>query len=612
MNAKKRKYYEEIAKQKGKTALIEECSLSLSSQNLQLVEKVSLIEDTSGHKYEAVGIIKNVPISRYTENANGRIYSKQLWEEVKKKKMGEGSLCMADHPEDDQDSVKDIYGVWHDMKINEDIVTMDLYLVEEKPFRVLKAGGSIGTSSVGYGSLNESDGKTVDPYSFELERSADLVVHPSQSTYAKHENIQESTEIKEDSGQTNNILKESQTNNSDNNKLEEKDNLEKDIKRKETMEIDKLKEAEYKDRTRQSVKIAKASSKLTEAIEDLKSFKSTIPAEMVECHNKIDETVSEIAAKLEEQVASTHTSLKEKESALDEITAKYQTIEQAHNQLKEDYKRAEALVKKLQEGNVAKETLELVENLKKDHKLMSEDIETFKEEIAKRDKDIKIFTEERAAMLDDIKQYELQAKKLKEALKTCQIGKKKVKEEDEEFADIGSYGDGEIDDLDLPAPDEDVLDVDLDTDEVIDAEDTIEPIDSLDLDELDAEDFMEAEGDDEDEKEDDEEKEMKEEEEEEDEDSEEDKKEDEKEKKEESSKRIKVKREIFEHYKKAVKKNPALKDVKKQILSAKKIYEAVKLIEAFEKRKQLKESIISLKDRGIDLPKVEEYKFKRD
>lgn len=611
MNIKRRKYYEEIAKSKGKEALIEECSISLSSSNIQLMEKVSLIEDTTGHQYEAVGIIKNVPISKYTENANGRVYSKQLWEEVKRKKMGEGSLCMADHPEDDHDSVKDIYGVWHNMKINEDMVTMDLYLVEEKPLKVLKAGGSIGTSSVGYGTLNESDGKTVDPSSFELERSADLVYRPSQGTFATHKNLQEDTTNKKEIKESDNILTESLTNNKE-DKLDENINLEKDIKRNDKM-IDKIKEAEYVDKTRQATKIAKASSKLSEAIEDLKYFKQTLPEELVSCHTKVDDTIKEIASKLEEQVASTHVSLKEKENALDEITAKYKTTEQAYNQLKEDYKKAEALVKTLQEGQASEETSKLIEGLKKNCQLMESDIAIFKEEIEKRDKDIAIFIKERKDMLDDLAIYEKQEKKLKESLKTCQLSKKKAVKEDEEYEDISSYGDANPEDLDLPAPDEDVLDVDMETGDLYDIEDDLEPVDSLDLDELDAEGLIEEE-DEEDKDKDEDEEEMKEEEE--DEESKEDKEEDKKEKedkKEESTKKsIKVKREIFEHYKKAVKKNPALKDVRNQIFTAKSLFEAAKLIEAFIKRKQEKDGMLSLKEKGIKLPsKIEEYKFTR-
>ena len=87
MNAKRKQLYEEIAKQKGKTLLIEDCSISTNSPSVKILEKVSLIEDTTGKQYSAVGVIKGVPISKYTENANGRIYSKQLWEEVKKKKI---------------------------------------------------------------------------------------------------------------------------------------------------------------------------------------------------------------------------------------------------------------------------------------------------------------------------------------------------------------------------------------------------------------------------------------------------------------------------------------------------------------------------------------------
>ena len=56
--------------------------------------------------------------------------------------------------------------------------------------------------------------------------------------------------------------------------------------------------------------------------EDLKSFKGTVPEELVECHSRIESTIDELAQKLEEQVDHTKKSLQEKESTPCIVTGK--------------------------------------------------------------------------------------------------------------------------------------------------------------------------------------------------------------------------------------------------------------------------------------------------
>ena len=621
MNAKKYKMYEEIAKVKGKMLFVEESLINLSAENIVQSDKTKMIEGVDGKSYEARGILKNVPTARYdTVNANGRIYPGSIGQKIEESKIAEGSDCYGNHAEND-DSVFDLVGIWRNYHYKEGIGYADLYCIGDGGqflFEKVKAGGRAGFSTVAYGSLQE-DNKTVDPNTFEIDVNhyCDWVGKPSASVYATYENIQESVESKD------NILIESKTNNISKTDIE-KETLNEDENKRNTKMLDKLTEASLKNQVRIAIKEAKSSPKMKDAIEDLKGIKDTIPSELVESHSKLDEAISEITQKLEEQLIDAGKVLKEKENTLEEMTAKYQTTEKAYNELKKNFETVSTLVEKLKSGS-DKKSVELVESLQKDRRLMEADIQVFKEEIEKRDKDIAIFIEERKVMESDIAKFQKLVKSLKESLGTCKMNLKKKVKEDEEFADIGSTGDAEPTDLDLPEPDEDLIDIDIDSvGGEYDIESDIESVDSLGLDELDAEGLI-AEAEEDDEKEDDEE-EMKEEE-----DDEEDEKEDEeemkeeapeekdevtefedeKEKKQESKKTVKALRSVVKYYKEQVKKDGSIKDIKRQLLTAKSPFEASKLIEKFKESRKEKESLISLKESEIKVPKMTEYKFIR-
>ncbi len=190
----KRKTLKEIAQEKGKHLFIESFSVTIPSTSIEVLTEGQrpLVESFQGEKFKAVAIVRNVPVTRFTENLNGRVYSKELWENVYRAKVAEGTLCLADHPGDDSDgSVKDIVGVWRNFKINESNCTADLYLVGKhgKHFlEVLQAGGKNGLSTVGFGELME-DERTVNPRTYELIRLSDWVLTPSQGVYAEQDNI---------------------------------------------------------------------------------------------------------------------------------------------------------------------------------------------------------------------------------------------------------------------------------------------------------------------------------------------------------------------------------------------------------------------------------------
>ena len=135
------------AKSKGKLLLIEKQMFQIEENNIEIFDKPRLIENISGKFSSTIGILRNVPVTKYTENLNKRIYCKELWMNVKKSRLAEGSLSLADHP-DDEGSVLSITGVWHNFRLTEKIGYADLYLVGDLGkllMEVVRAGGKIGT-----------------------------------------------------------------------------------------------------------------------------------------------------------------------------------------------------------------------------------------------------------------------------------------------------------------------------------------------------------------------------------------------------------------------------------------------------------------------------------
>ena len=65
------KFYEEKAKRLNKKLLIEETLLDTSKSSIEYITNGKLIE-SQGQMYEALAIVKNVPVSKYTENQNNR------------------------------------------------------------------------------------------------------------------------------------------------------------------------------------------------------------------------------------------------------------------------------------------------------------------------------------------------------------------------------------------------------------------------------------------------------------------------------------------------------------------------------------------------------------
>jgi hypothetical protein len=591
-----------------KIKLVENISLNVKKENIVASNESSkLIEAVDGKPYNCRGVLKSVKISRYTENLNGRVYPQELWSNVKKQNMAEGTLALADHPGDEEGSVTKICGVWKNLQLGEEFVTADCYLVGEIGQMILEAiqagSNKIGLSSVGWGELSESDGKTVDPNSYTLERTADFVLAPSQNVFATYENIAESTqEIKKE-----NIFENQITNklNSNDNILTEQTITEK----REINTMDKVQAANFKNQVRVALRESIRKTDLKEALEDLTVLReSAVLAEMPDQVEKIESTISDIQTKMEEQIKEATKTIETKEATVKELQEKVDTTTKVMEELKKENEKLKAIVEKSADSKQVKMLEEVkkdmeadIEAFSEDREIMEKDIKVLKEGWEGMEEDLSILKKERKDMQYDIKRF----RELKESLtKDNSVLGKRLKEAEKYISKCekileDEYG-YEFDDTEDPYIDpvndegevqlgeptgmieefgDDYLDTENDLDIVDDT--MIADEDFIDYDSEDS--FYEAEEDDE--KEDEEEIT-----EEEEDDSEE---EDEKEKVEESRKR-KLSTDLKNFYLEAVRKQPAVKDLKENILRAKSVYEASQLVFALKNKSSKKNDVMTL------------------
>lgn len=380
------KTLKEIALEKNKTLLIESFSVTIPLEKVKLLEDVSksgsihLIESKHGEKFKALGIVESVPVSKFTENLNNRIYPKKLWEKVYKERSAEGTLCLADHPSDDTDgSVKDIVGVWRNFKVNENNCSADLYLIGKhgKQFmEVLQAGGRCGLSSVGFGELLEDD-KTVNPETYELVRVSDWVLTPSQGVYAEMDHIRESYSYKPSFLNTSTNIKENSYN-------------------KQTMrpKMDNIQLLTIKNNIKYALRessknIESKSLNLIESKKDLLDLLNYIPEELNDDRQKIERQIE----KIEETLKST---LKEKNKAI--------SIKSEENQnLKQKYSVANKLISKMKERH--EKSNRVIKTLSENEKAMRLDIQRLIKDRNNMLADIKQLTEDRKNMSYDISKF---------------------------------------------------------------------------------------------------------------------------------------------------------------------------------------------------------------
>ena len=394
---------------KERIKLIEKLILQVSKENIETIEGNTLMEAIGDTKQPCRGILRNVPISKYTENQNGRIYPRLIFEIIERKKLAEGNVALMGHPDEGDGSPKDIAGVWKNFKCQEQFPIADLYLTGEHGSHILemiKAGGKIGLSSVGWGSFLE-DEKTVDPNDYTLERCADLVLAPSQGVYASLENTDrdpepEKKEIMSEIEKKDNISEKLITNKYTENitiPKQESTNIENIKEKKERFKnmegLEKLYEANHKNQIKQLISEAKEMVDVDKAIKKLSDL-TVVDADL---KKDVEREIDSLQVKLAEQKKNTESNLKTKEAEVTELKAKIEDISKKLTESEAKYAKAKTIV----ESIGVKEDADPIK-LKEEKIKLEEELKIAKENIKKMSADItaveNIFKSKNAKTID--------------------------------------------------------------------------------------------------------------------------------------------------------------------------------------------------------------------
>ena len=463
MNKKRYELLKEKAESLGKKLLIEEVIIDSKIDKIIIEDKVQFKEDSTGQTRECRGILKNVPVTRYTENQNSRIYPKSLWARVAESGAFTNSDCYADHAEDEP-QVDKIVGIWGPLKINEETANADLHLIGERGQLMLekvKALGRVGFSTVGFGTLSEDNEKVVNDEDYSYQNT-DWVHSPSQAVYATKENLFNpatlNTGTPQEKQKESNIFENKITNNKIIEAVETNSN--KQIKQ-EVVHMDKIHESAFKNQINKALKEAVKNENILEAIDELNCL--DIPIEYSELKEKKESTISNLQAKLAEQKTSMEKVLVEKEVTYKELKEKYDVQNKTLEGMKEKFLKLQEALKKngigeLGDVNVLKENVkkmkEDIDILLKERNDMAADIKIFEDDTKARDfdikklkekyedskkmnEDIKMFEKERKDMLSDIKEF---SKRLKHAEAYIANLRNRLKEEGVDDEDVDKLG----------------------------------------------------------------------------------------------------------------------------------------------------------------------------
>jgi len=557
------KTLKEIAKEKGKTLLIEQVLISINKENIEMFDKDLLIE-SEGKQLACKGILKNVPVTKFIENLNGRIYSKKLWENVKDKKVFEGSLCLADHSEN-EGSVKDIAGVWRNFKVNEETGNADIYCVGNNGqlmLEVANASGKVGYSTVGYGEFLSESKNTVNPDTFEYCR-CDWVINPSQQVFGTKENI----ESIEENVQKSVILDKKVTNKLDNtnNIIEMKE--QENNKTTEVLRMDKFTELNHRNQIKEAIRKAKHNENLTEAIDVLNS----IETEEEDLKTSVGTEIFNLQEKLNTQKETAIQELDEKTKALNDLQEKYNIAVKVVDEMKVLAERSQKIYEMLEikDEDDLDEMKEYMEKSKDEYetavtnvKVMQEDIDTISNMFLEEN-----FTNLEVETVQDIKDLVEDTIKRDEDITFLKNSLTEAENHiDECTAKLKEYG-FEFEEAD---------------DKEDDKEDKDDDEDKKDKDKSKDKDMKDDDKDDDDE----------------------DMKKDKKEKKESSDVKIFIDREIA--------KNSVLKDIKEELEKSKTLKEAIEKIDTFSTNNEDELIKFDEDSKTKNDSKINVYKFKRN
>lgn len=570
MTEKRYKRLLEKAKLKGKKLLIEDTFIEGSKLDIDYYKDgdSKLLESSNGKSFEALAVVRNFPITKLDViNKNGRIYPKSEFIKESVMREAEGSYAFCNHQDDpDMDTV---WGIWHNYRVEEDSVYSDLYLIEEKPVRILKAGGSLGSSTVGFGNLDD-EGKVYD-YELEEKHLADIVFNPSQGTYSSF--AENKVEIQESEKNNKNSAIKNITN--------IKENITNNIKTEVNSSMDNIQKAFLTNQVKLELREASKTSDYADSIVKLNSLE--IPIEMKDLKEKVENKIQELQDKLQESAEKKENSLNDAQKELEmlkeshaEISRRYRTLKRVLESSKSNDKETQELLEDNQTlykeiKKLIKEKEMLLKNqgssiVSRDRKLIERDLtkllekqKAMKKEMSLLEKTVKIKSDNEKNMLSDIRYLEHTLEKLKR-------GKKKMRvweEEEEEMEDFEEFEDSVLEDDEFVDETEEPESAELET-VVGDVRVSVE-VEQLDDDELEEESIEEFDY-------------------------------DEYEEEDEEEEEIKESIRVRNYYMKELKRTPALKDARKSILASKSLKEAMAKVKKFKflrssKRGGLKESV---------------------
>jgi hypothetical protein len=441
MNRERLSKLNEIAKSKGKLLLIE--SVDFLNTNYNLIENIQLpkdkpilVESAYSTPIKARGVLKNVPVTKFTQNKNGRIYSKRLWETVQARKAFEGGSCLADHAEKEGSTTR-ICGTWHNFKVNENYATADLYLIGEHGQLFLEAvfsrNKNLGLSTVGFGDFL-NDGITVNPETYELseESVCDWVLTPSQGVFATYENYVDTS-----NNYLENYREQISSENKYTNKVESNkfSNTQMDAEVKPIMNMNndmlKLQEFNVKSHVKAALKESKRVLELKdieamrESQETLSSLIRNIPNSetLLDEKSKIENQIGLIESAIVSLIKEQSTQLQKASSVIKENSNKNIQILQEKNSLEKKLIEATTVVQKLKEY-IEKEEKSFKESLG----VAKNDIRLLEKEVLKRDESLKVFERSYGSMKHDINIFVMREKDVLSKLRKYSVTLKKIRE----------------------------------------------------------------------------------------------------------------------------------------------------------------------------------------
>ncbi len=389
------KYLKEKAEKLGKKLLIENTIVSVKPGNIEVFDKPKLFE-SQGKEYHARGVLRDVPVTIFDENENGRIYPRELDERIIKERLAEGNLSLADHPENDEGSISKICGVWHNYRLTENGGVADWYLVGSLGQLILEtvqAGGAIGVSRVGFGEISELDEKTVIPESYELERLGDAVINPSAGVYSTRKNLQTENNQSSLPAGTNNkepLIVKKEVN---------KENLTNQTP--EDSMSNTMNEITVRKNARDVVSEARGMGDKVKAQKMLREEFNATPEEFVGAKDIIKEAICEIETQVKSDLQSKDVSLKEALEQAEDFKNKYEVATDTIHKMKKNIKGMDEKVRdvEIHEKNAVL-MQEDINQLETDNDARQKDIDFMKEEVRKRDSIIMSLRKENAGLKD--------------------------------------------------------------------------------------------------------------------------------------------------------------------------------------------------------------------